>query len=266
VWKVTVTPLAYEDGQAKMQVEWTRYKSGTQQPVLSQTLQLQLREGERRPLDMLHADASSRCPGQSVVLDVSADVVEDPAVADEVLRYDVWLVHKDAQGRETRRQYTATVRHGGLAEYAFPPVRFQVPDQPGSERRFDVLMIVKGTIRGRLERDGKVRVQLESLAARHLGVRGQAPAVEGAAGRGRKSVEVTPGEAIEIKIPAPNGWAAMAATEGGKLNGSFGIAQGGPKTAPPSAVTVENGAVRVSYEKFFEGHDTALILKVTRVQ
>jgi hypothetical protein len=141
-----------------------------------------------------------------------------------------------------------------------------VPDQPGSERRFDVLMTVKGSIRGRLEPDGKVRVQLESLAARHLGVRGAPPAARGPGGQGRKSLEVTPGEAIEIKIPAPNGWAAMATTEGGKLSGRIGIAQGGPKTAPPNAVSVQDGALRVSYEKFFEGHDTALILKVTRVQ
>ncbi len=127
-------------------------------------------------------------------------------------------------------------------------------------------MTVKGSIRGRLEADGKVRVQLESRAARDLGVRGQPAAVPGAAGRGRKSVEVTPGEAIEIKIPAPSGWAAMATAEGGTLNGRLGIAQGGPKTAPPNAVSVENGALRVSYEKFFEGHETSLILKVTRVQ
>jgi hypothetical protein len=267
VWTVTVTPLAYEDGRAKMRLEWSRYKSGSgQKPVASQTLELQLGEGERRPLDMLHADGASQCPGESVVLDVSADVVEDPAVADELLRYDLWLVHKDAQGREIRRQYTATVRHGGLAEYAFAPVRFQVPEQPGSERRFDVLMTLKGSIRGRLEPGGKVRVQLESLAARHLGVRGKAPAVRGPAGRGRKGLEVTPGEAIEIKIPAPNGWTAMATAEGGKLSGRIGVAQGGPNTAPPNAVSVADGAIRVSYEKFFEGHETSLILKVTRVQ
>jgi hypothetical protein len=267
VWKVTVTPLAYEDGRAKMRIEWARYKSGGgQKPVAFQSMELQLAEGEHRPLDMLHGDAASQCPGQSVVLDVSANVVDDPAVADELLRYELWLVHKDAQGREIRRQYTATVRHGQLTEYSFVPIKFEVPDQPGSERRFDVSLTMRGSMRGRIEPNGRVRLLIESFAARQLGVRGTAPAVRGPAGAGRKNFEVTPGEAIEIKIPAPNGWAAMATTEGGKLSGRLGIAQGGPKTAPANAVSVEDGALRVSYEKFFEGHDTALILKVTRVQ
>jgi hypothetical protein len=267
VWKITVTPLGYEDGRATMRLEWARYKAGgSQQPVASASLQLTLDEGERRPLDMLHADAGSQCPGNSAVLDVTADMVEDPASADELLRYDLWLVHKDAQGRESRRQYTATVRHGGLVDYAFAPLRFQVPDQPGSTRRFDVLLTLKGSVRGRLEADGKIRLLLESLAARHLGVRGAAPAARGSGGQGRKSLEVTPGEAVEIKIPTPNGWAAMGLNEGDKISGRIGFAQGGPKTAPAQAVSVEDGAVRVSYEKFFEGHETSLILKVTRVQ
>jgi hypothetical protein len=31
-------------------------------------------------------------------------------------------------------------------------------------------------------------------------------------------------------------------------------------------IVVENGAVRVDWKQFFQGHDTSLIVRVTRVQ
>ena len=267
VWKVSITPLSYEGGRERMRLEWVRYKSGSgQQPVASAKLELQLDEGETRPLDMLHADAGSQCSGKSVVLDVSASIQEDQALADEVLQYELWLVHKDAQGRETRRQMSATMRQGQEYGYLFAPIRFQVTDQPGTDRRFTVAITMKGSIRGRLQPDGRIAVQLDSAARRALVVRGEPMTTGGGGGEGRKAFTVAPGEVVEIKIPAPSGWSALPAKEGGRLSGTVGIAPAGSGTAPTEAVSVADGAVRVSHAKFFEGHETSLILKVTRVQ
>ena len=266
VWKITVTPLSFEDGREKMRLEWTRYRSGAAQPVASAKLQLQLDEGDTRPIDMLHADPASECAARSAVLEISAGVVEDARFINEVLRYELWLVHKDAQGRETRRQMIADARQGQEFTYAFAPIRFEVADQPGTDRRFTVTLTLNGSIRGRLQPDGRIAVLLDSAAGRDLVVRGETSPSRGGVGEGRKAFTAASGEAVEIKIPKPSGTSARAANEGGTLSGAVGIVPRGSTPPPADAVSIAGGAVRVSHEKFFEGHETSLILKVTRVR
>jgi hypothetical protein len=269
VWQVRITPLDYSAGRETMRVEWARFEKGIAiRPAFGGRLELTLDEGERHVLDLLHGDpATNGCNASAALLELGAAFKEDPAYADVMLKYELWLVHTTSTGATVTRQFMTMAQQGSTSRYGFTPVRFELPALAGSDRAFDVSMSVRGTLTGRLRADGRVTLELDTARSDGLGARGAAPSARGGRGEGQKTIDVGLGETIEIRIPPGSGWAGAAARRGQGLSG------GGRASRPPSRderptqpVTVVNGSVRVNYPLFFKGHSTSLILKVTRVE
>jgi hypothetical protein len=269
VWQVRVTPLEYSAGREKMRVEWARFENGAAtKPAFGGRFELTLDEGERHVLDLLHGDpATNGCNATAALLELGAAFKEDPAYAEVMLKYELWLVHTTNTGRALTRQFTTMAQHGSTSRYGFTPIRFELPAPAGTDRSFDVSMSVRGTLTGRLRPDGRVTLEIDTARSDGLGAHGATPSARGGSGEGQKTIDIGLGETIEIKIPPGSGWAGVAARQGQPLSGGGRASQAPSRHEPPTrAVTAVNGSVRVNYPLFFEGHSTSLILKVTRVE
>ena len=280
VWRIAVTPLEYANGQHKMQVDWARFRTGAaDRPVARGTQQLTLNEGDRHVLDLLTRDPAARdCSTRAVSLDVSAAFKEDAALADAMLEYEIWVMHTNSHGEKITRRVVTMGRQGAAMPYGFPSIRFAVPEVSGATRQFDVSIDIGGTVRGRVTADGKILLEVttsrrDGLTPRNEAPRRAGPEIEpgqrGAPG-GRKYLEVTAEETLGITIPAKSGFAsarlgdAPAAGSGTiGFRASDAASEAARQTEP---IAVVNGFLRVYFQQFFEGHETSLILKVTRVQ
>ena len=271
VWRINVTPIEYSAGQQKVALVWARFRTGSaDKPAVEGSQQITLDEGDRYMLDFLRRDPTSRdCDTSAVLLDVSAGFKEDGAYADTMLKYELWLVHTDSHGGRVTRQFVTMARQGTEMPYAFPSLRFPIRDLSGATREYDVTMTVEGSIRGRLTAGGKVVLELATNRNDGLTPRQDPPRLRADVGSGRKYLEVALNEALEIKFPVKGGFAAARAGEA-PLSGGIGIAGRASGAVAPvkqtEPITVVNGSVRVDWTQFFRGHETSLVLKVTRVQ
>jgi hypothetical protein len=267
VWKVTRTGRTYEGGRYTFDIEWARYDSEPAGgPVVERRQRLSLFEGQAYQLDMLRSPGLDSCGVDSILLDVEAAAKEDPAVADVVLRYDLWLVHQDAAGKHTRH-FVAMGRHGARVPFGFSPLRFDVPRLRPDQFNFDVVTRVGGSLRGRLAPDGKVRLELETSRTDRLEREDDALSAQNGAtgGTGRKVLEAALGEAIEISLPARSGFSAQAATPASKgVSGGLSAKKEG--AAPTEAFVLKGDVLAVNFKPFFEKQRVSIVLQVRKAE
>ncbi len=135
VWKVTTTGVSSELGRQTIDLEWARYDDGQTTPATSRRQRVTLAQGEPLTLDMLH-NSSGACSISSVVLELEFSTREDPALADTMLKYDLWLVRTDASGKKETRHFVMTGRQGAAVPFSFAPLRSDVPTLTPNQYRF----------------------------------------------------------------------------------------------------------------------------------
>ena len=266
LWKFTHAFVAYEAGRQTFDFEWQRFDRGATSPAVSGKQRLVLADGESRVLDLVHGDGAPPCRTASVVFEVTTKVKEDPAFADTVLRYDMWLVRTDRNGRQERRHVILTGLHGTDADFYFPVLTSEVPKLQPDQYEFRVVTRVAGNARGRLTRDGRVVLNLETSRSDSLERPGASAVRPGRGGSGRKVLTTNLGEAIEIELPPGNGYTSSPISDKAKAErqqkaaARAGTAQA-PRTEP---VVVTNGALQVNYGPFFQGERVSVIVQVRK--
>jgi hypothetical protein len=96
-----------------------------------------------------------------------------------------------------------------------------------------------------------------------------AAARAGVGGEGRKLIDVAPGEAVEIQLPARNGTSSTLATPAaveaakGEMSGVRGP---GSQPGPSEPLSIVDGRLVVKYAPFFDGQPVSLIVHVKRVE
>jgi hypothetical protein len=215
-------------------------------------------------LDLVHAGGDANgCHVGSVLVEVTADVRDDPAFADRLLLYDLWLVHTDPAGRKRSQHVVMNGLHGMEVPFAFSPMRLPVPKLAPDQYGFDVASRVSGTLRGRMTSEG--RIELESAVAlrsglERVGTTSETP-LGGDTGNGRKMLSLTPGETVAIQLPLSGGAIARATPGSGGLTGSSAGARQGSGAAAGAPVTLNGGTLRVNFDSFFEGHDLSVLIR-----
>ena len=270
VWKVTTTGVSSDLGRQTVDLEWARYDDGHATPATSRKQRVTLAQGEPLTLDMLH-NANRACSISSVVLELETSTREDPALADTMLKYDLWLVRTDASGKKETRHFVMTGRQGSAVPFNFAPLRSDVPALKPNQYDFDVLTSVAGELRGRARQDGRVAVEMVTSRQDSLHRSGQTPAKVEGLGEGRKVVEAGFGESVEIRLPSRRGTAASYATPedaaAGQNTTVRASADSTSGSAPPAqAVEIRNGRVVVNYASFFANETVSLILRVTKAE
>lgn len=208
VWRVTLTGVSYEAGRQTFDLDWARYAaaSGTV-PVASGKQRLTLDQDQTYPIDLLH-NTSTDCRTASVVVQVTASVREDAARSDAVLHYDLWLVRHDASGRKQTQHFVMTGRQGAAVPFAFAALRADIPRVQSDQYDFELVTSVAGQLRGRVQPDGQVSVELTTSRQDRLQRRGAEDPSPSGFGAGRKILDVKAGEAVEIELPSRSGYSS----------------------------------------------------------
>jgi len=269
VWRVTVTGVSFDSGQQTFDLEWARYASESGvSPVLSRKQRLTLAQDETFTLDLMQSTGVA-CATSAIIIELRAGAREDPALADTVLQYDLWLVRTDASGKKETRRFLMTAKQGSAVPFEFAPLRSDVPKLKADQYDFDVLTNVAGQLRGRARHDGKLAIELVTTRQDLLHRGGQETSRIDGLGRGRKVVDAAWGEAVEIHLPGGSGVTGSyaSAADAAQAKGTTGRLSAGPeggRTIPAQAVTLQNGRVIINYSAFFANETVSLILRVTK--
>ncbi len=262
VWKITTVPVKYEAGRATLDLEWARYRadSGTR-PAAQGKLTLTVADGQRQVIDLAHGAAGSTgCNAESILVEVGVALQAEPRLAHAILQYDLWLTHQATDGAKQVRHFVGMGTQGADVAFAFVPLRFALPQRLSDQVPYDVITTVLGTLRGRLQADGRIVLSVATTRRDGMGRRGEE--ADGDSGNsGVKWLELAQAEAVEIEIPAAGGRSSRPAVAGAippTLRGA----------APPAGqpVTVADGRVTVDNALFFEGQRTSLVLQVRQVR
>lgn len=268
VWKVTTTGVKYEAGRQTFDLEWARYAAASGAvPVVSRKQRLTLAQAQTYTLDLLH-NTSPDCRTASIVLELEAGAREDPALANTVLHYDVWLVRRDASGKKETRQFVLTGKQGAAVPFAFASLVGEVPALQANQYDFSVRTDISGELRGRIGANGRLTLELTTRRQDRLYHPAQDPSSNPGLGAGRKVLEVAEGEAVEIELPARSGYMAHYASAADAAQGRgtlsrVGAGQGGTATALP-AVSLQNGRLVVNFGPYFVNERVSLILRVNK--
>jgi hypothetical protein len=262
VWKVTTVPIKYDAGRATFDLEWARYRAdGGGRPAAQGRLTLTLADGQRQVIDLAHGAAGSAgCNAAATLIEVGVGLQAEPKLAQAILQYDLWLTHHAADGAKQVRHFAGMGVQGADVAFAFVPLRLAVPQLVSNQAAYDVNITVLGTLRGRLQADGRIALSVDTTRRDGLGRRGEGP--DGWSGNsGVKRLELAPAEAVEIELPPIGGRSSRPAVAGVIPSTRPGAT---PQSGQP--VTVADGRVTVDNARFFEGQRTSLVVQVRQVQ
>ena len=102
------------------------------------------------------------------------------------------------------RKFIGTGRQGAEIAFSFVPLRSRIDVSTPDRATYDVFTTVQGTIRGRLQPDGRIAVTLDTSRSDGVGPQTAGPS-GGSGNSGRKLLDVAADETIEIELPAPGG-------------------------------------------------------------
>jgi hypothetical protein len=201
---------------------------------------LVLSEGAPHVLDFVEADdhTPGRCNAKNTVLQVSAAIVEREALAREVLDYDLWFTHTDANGRTVTRHTTVTGLQGQAIPFTFRPVRWPVQMlAPSAAADLSIEEDVSGTIRGRVRPDGTIDAAFTTKRSLvHMYPDGSSGSVGDESGR--KSFSAHNGEVVQLEMPPLSGSAGLRSRDGSTMG--------------------------ANYSELFANHAASVIVRITR--
>ena len=269
VWKVTTATVSFDDGRQTFDLDWERFDAGAAAPTLSGKQRLTLADGDVYTLDLVRARGTAPCNTRAAVVEVTAGVKEDPALAETVLRYDVWLVRQDATGRKESQHLITSGVHGATTDFQFPPLRSPVQKFQADQYDFTVATRIAGRLRGRVTREGSVRLELETRRSDRLDQTNAVPSsLPPRSSGGRKVMTMALGEAIEIQLPPASGYASTPASEKDASRIRDRVAGGGATSEPrveSVPAQIRNGRLQVNYGPFFQGERLSIIVEVRKV-
>lgn len=264
VWIATIDVRDAGMKGIELVVRWEHVESaqiGRPVQVRGDTRALTLREGEHHLLDFADAgDGAGECP-RSVLVQLRADIVEDPKLADTKFALDAWLVDEAGDGSKQVHRLALDARQGDLVEFVFPALSWPVPKfQFDHGDRAEVWAEISGTVRGRLRQDGSFELMLD--AGRSLGVRRSGSPEQAALGDGgTKIVRVASGETVRLVLPSPRGYFEI-----GRDGLGGAISQDSPPlpTSAADGVRFADDRLGLSFGPFLAGHKMSILLAAHR--
>ena len=170
---------------------------------------LVLSEGAPHVLDFIEASDSTvaSCETRNFVLDISASIIDSAESAATALAFDLWLVHRDANGTQWTRHETRLAMGGESVPFRFRSLRFPL-DALVSPSGVTIDENVSGAIRARPRPDGSVDVSL--IVSREIA------STDGSVGDrgGPKLFSVGLKEPVSVSLPPPHGVATTASVAG----------------------------------------------------
>ena len=113
-----------------------------------------LTEGDNFVLDLVRPPAGTNPECDGVVVQMGLEFSEAPELVNAVLDYDVWLVHREADGREVLDRMSGRGLQGHSVDYLFKQLRYDVNGFPNPAGPVDVEL--RGSVKGRVRPDGQI--------------------------------------------------------------------------------------------------------------
>jgi hypothetical protein len=202
LWNVTVQPVHVKGEQIALNIDWKRFDAvpgGGYEARAGDRRTIAVDNGGRQVLDLVFAPADSGSHDTSVLVQVEASLLEDPAVAETRLGYDLWLVDQDPAGRQVTRHMEIAGKHRETIAFRFLPIGWSSDGSPApDDRRPDIVVELSGTLKGWLLPDGSVQIAV--TPSRTV----RAADGSGSTGYREKTLTAKPGETIRMDIP-PSG-------------------------------------------------------------
>ncbi len=244
LWQVAVKPVSIALDVVTFDLDWQRtdVKDGARQVAAGDHRTITLRQGERHLLDFLPCAPDAACA--NVFLEVQAAPLEDVSLAQTALTYDLWLVHRTAEGAKVMRHGLVSGRQGEKLSFNFAPVPLQLDAAVSADAGSPYRLLVSGTIVGRQKPDGTIEVALQPTRRQQFAAGG------GGFAGGVKTFVSNPDETTSVALPPGGGMSAWDAPAGFKL------------TTPRPGVSMQGDSVRVDLKPFFEGTETSILVTV----
>jgi hypothetical protein len=232
VWTVRFTLMSAQTDRIAVDVDTERQDDGA--PNTRQAVRhLILTEGAPHVLDFV--ESSTPACAANLLIELSAAIVESATGTPQLLRYDLWLAHRDTSGREWTRHEVRTAPEGIRSEFRFEPLQWSTLALMPALKIDDVVEEhVFGSLRGRIVNGGQLELSVST--SRRL-VHGRGSTGEES---GTKVFTAGPGEAIALELPAAAGRSAATSAAGTR---TF-----------------------LNYQELFNGHTTAVVLTVNPLQ
>lgn len=198
VWHFDVHMIEVKASSITFELSWQRTSRASSDEQLRYSQRLILRQGDARPIDLLHGTSGSPC--SDVTIFAESDITDDPALVGKMIEWDLWAT---TGPKTTSRQKLRSVQ-GEAADFRFEPLA-----EPGSEP--DEWAVFYGTVTGRVRLDGTIDVAIDARQLRTPRImspieltamfkkfqeRGADPLSIG------KNYTAKPGEAVKIVVPA----------------------------------------------------------------
>lgn len=200
LWLATVTPTRISGDDMTLALDWKRVdalQSGQHEVRAGGASTIELKSGGRYVLDFVRSSAPGPSQCESALIQLEASVVDEAPLADATLAYDLWLVDRDQAGREVTRHMQIAGKQRETLNFRFFPAGWSADGSPArDDRRPDIAVEVRGTLRGRLLRDGSVEVVVAPSRTVREG------ANVGTTGYRETSLTARPGETIRLDVPS----------------------------------------------------------------
>lgn len=228
-WEIEARLVGATEDNATLDLRWKRILTvagsvfGGDQP-LEESRRINLDHGEWLPLDIVRASNAQENDCQRLMVGLTFQVKPEPEVAEAALRYDLWLIHREADGRTATERLQSSGEQDGTVNYVFAMMHHDSQGVPAEQPTDATLETeISGTLRGRARPDGLIDVTLrtsrkvyESGARRRDGLWRKEAWIEDGVFRerdsrgmvgsgGLKGVTVRPSETIEIPLPPASG-------------------------------------------------------------
>jgi hypothetical protein len=195
-WRVEGRLISRDADGARVWIRWSRMvmdRTLVEVDDLVREYETRLIEGEKAVIDLIRPRTGTGAPDcDGVVVKMWLELRDAPQLANRVLDYDIWLVHREADGREVLDRMTGRGLQGRDVDYLFKHLRYDASGLPDPAGPIDVE--VRGAVKGRARLDG--RIDLSLRAARMTVKRGL-----GNGENGSKQATINDGETLEIEMP-----------------------------------------------------------------
>lgn len=198
-WTIEAALVALEPDRSIVDVRWSRHRAASSQPdTVEGRRRVVISAGESYPLDLVNVASVSKNQCSRVTLTLNVQRLYPAQVANAVLRYDLWLLHRDRTGRAVTDRLQFTARQDASEYFFFGPLHYETDGRPSLPSPDAVRLDISGTIKGRVRTDGRLEVLLETARnsrwQQHV-----------TGDTGRKYLLVGPNETLEVILPPATG-------------------------------------------------------------
>jgi hypothetical protein len=194
-WRVEGRLISRDATGARVWVRWTRtvvdptvFDGGN----LVREYETHLVEGVTSVLDLVRPLSGRNPSCDGVVVKMWMEFEDAPALANQVLDYDIWFVHTEADGRQVVDRTAGRALQGKDVDYLFKRLRYDATGVPDPDGAVDVE--VRGSVKGRVRPDG--RIDLSVGAFRTVWQAGL-----GNGENGNKQATIGDGDTLELEMP-----------------------------------------------------------------